>query len=239
MGLAVGYPPGFRLDEHTHDWDQLVHAVEGVLEVRTAAGVWIVPPERAVWVPSGVPHAVECVGRVAMRTLYFPSGSVPSLGRQCCVVRVSALLRELVLHAIVEAPLVPALAAHERLRGVIFDQLAELPELPLELRWPRDARATLVAKRLARDPASTASLSLLARGSGASLRTLERLFRAETGLPLGKWRCQVRLHAALRLLAAGRAVTEVAFDVGYESPSAFIAMFRRELGVTPGKYAAQ
>ena len=70
------------------------------------------------------------------------------------------------------------------------------------------------------------------------MRTLERLFQSETGLSFGKWRQQLRLLYALRLLAAGRPVTAVAFDVGYESASAFIAMFKRTLGVTPHRYFA-
>lgn len=235
-GLALGYPSGYRTPQHAHDWGQLVHAAEGVLEVQAGSSSWIVPPGRAVWVPPGVRHAVAASGPAALRTLYFPPSRAGGLPRRCGVLTVPPLLRELILHAIQLGPLEAGEPAHRRLAGVIHDQLAPLPDLPLELAWPRDPRARSVAEALGREPARPDALEELARGSGASARTLERLFRRETGLSFGRWRQQLRLQAAVRLLALGHPVTEVAFEVGYESPSAFIAMFRRALGTTPGRY---
>ena len=152
------------------------------------------------------------------------------------MVHVSALLRELVLHTVRLGHLDRTVEAEARLGGVLVDQLLEVPALPLSLPQPRDPRARRVADELVASPAGQATLAELARGSGASPRTLERLFLRETGLSFGRWRQRARVLHALRRLAAGQPVTTVALDVGYDSTSAFIAMFRRELGTTPGRY---
>lgn len=234
-GLAVGYPPGFRIDEHGHDWDQLVYARDGVLDVRAGGGAWVVPPHRALWVPAETPHALRCVGAVALRTVYLPPRVARELPRSCCVLDVTPLLRELVTHVVAVAPLWAETAAHRRLAAVLVDQLTATPIEELALPWPSDARAVAVADRLHEAPGDPASVEELALAAGTSPRTIERLFRAETGLPLGRWRQQARALAAVRLLEEGRSVTEVALDVGYESTSAFIAMFKRQFGTTPGR----
>ena len=236
--LAIDYASGTTLAEHSHEWDQLVFASRGVMTVRTTQGAWVVPSHRAVWVPAHVEHSIRMSGTVAMRTLYLRPGDAPDMPGACSVLNVSPLLRELVLHAVSTNVLDGSIPAHVRLLGVIVDQLRARPVVPLELGMPRDPRALRVAVYLDENPGDTGSLEQLARRAGASERTLERIFLAETGLTFGQWRQQLRLHAALRLLAAGERVTTVALDVGYESASSFIAMFRHALGTTPRRYFA-
>jgi AraC-like DNA-binding protein/quercetin dioxygenase-like cupin family protein len=233
--LSWDYASGHAVPEHFHDADQLVYAETGVMTVRTARGTWVVPTRRAVWVPASVPHAIEMLGDVTMKTLYLRPRLVRGLPRRCCVLHVSPLLRELVLHACARGSLGRA-AADARLAGVLLDQLAEARSVPFQLPTPRDARARRVADALARDPADGRPLDGLAAEAGASKRTIERAFRLETGMTFGKWRQQLRLLHATRLLATGAKVTAAALDAGYESPSAFIAMFRRAMGTTPSKY---
>ena len=110
--------------------------------------------------------------------------------------------------------------------------------MPLQLPSPRDVRARRVADALRRDPADARTLEALSGSAGASKRTLERVFAAETGMTFGTWRQQLRLLHATRLLAAGEKVTVAATEAGYESTSAFIAMFRRAMGTTPSRYFA-
>jgi AraC-like DNA-binding protein len=236
--LAYDYRPGHVVPRHYHDHDQLIYACAGVMTVRTDRGSWVVPPQRAIWLPARVAHAIEMTGPVSMRTLYFAPGRVRGPRRDCRVIAVSPLLRELVLHVVVLGPQVTP--GRERLIRVIVDQLAELqaPPLPLDLPWPTEPRAVRLAELLRAQPGS-ARLERLYRQAGASRRTLERLFAVETGLTLGRWRQQLRLLEALRLLAAGQPVTSVALDLGYDSPSAFIVMFRRQLGTTPARYFRQ
>ena len=235
---SVRYSPTTRLQPHTHDWGQLVYALEGVMMVSTHAGSWVVPPQRAVWIPPQVEHWIEMSGFVFMRSLYLVPELTRSLPETCRVIQVSLLLRELILHVVRFGALQRSVPEHGRLVGFLLDQLETVDAVPLELPMPRDPRALRLAERLRANPGEPTPLGELARGTGASTRTLERLFRSETGLTLGRWRQQLRLLQALRLIAAGRAVTTVALDVGYESPSAFISMFKSALGTTPGRYYA-
>ena len=234
--LAMNYPSGRVLERHQHPWGQLVYAFEGVMRVDTADGIWVVPPLRAVWIPAGVAHAIAMSGRVAMRTLYLAPDFGADLSGRCGVFAVPALLRELILHVVSIGALRADRPEQRRLAELVLDQLRALPVAPLELPLPRDPRALRLALRLRDAPGERAPLDTIVRQCGASRRTLERLFCAETGLSLGRWRQQARLLSALDRLAHGDAVTQVALDVGYDSPSAFIATFASSFGTTPGKY---
>jgi len=158
------------------------------------------------------------------------------LPRACCAVNVSPLLRELILACVALGALSALDPAHRRLAGVLFDHLKTLPTVPLQLPPPKDPRAVRLAQILRQTPG--VSLSAAALACRTSLRTLERLFREETHLPLGAWFRRLRLQLALERLAAGATVTEAARHSGYNGPGAFISMFRRELGVTPNQYLA-
>lgn len=235
-GLAVTYRDGHWLDEHTHPWAQLVYAATGVMQVSTPAAAWLVPPTRAIWVPGGTPHRIDMRGTVAMRTLYLaPAAEDPRLGA-CRAIEVAPLLRELILHIVRLGMLDTAKPEHARLEGLLVDLLAAGETAPLELPLPRDPRARAFAERLLAEPGRPDTLAALARGSGASLRTLQRLFQAETRLPLETWRSRARMQQAVVVLAGGASVTETALEAGYQSPSAFIAAFKREFGVTPSRY---
>jgi AraC-like DNA-binding protein len=234
--LAAGYTSGTLLDRHAHDWAQLVYACEGVMSVRSTEGTWVVPSHRGVWIPAGIEHGIAMSGWVSMRTLYIAPAIVGGLPRRCCVVAVPALLRELILHAVTQGTLRGDVPEHRHLVDFLLDQLRALPAVPLELPMPRDARALRLAQRWQDQPGDAAPLDDIVRAAGASRRTLERVFQRETGMSLGRWRQQARLLHAMRLLARGEAVTSTALDVGYESPSAFIAAFTQVMGTTPGRY---
>lgn len=237
-GLAVTYSDRARLDRHSHPWAQLVYAASGVMVVSTPSASWIVPPTRAIWVPAGTPHEILMRGQVAMRTLYLaPSGADARLAA-CRAIEVAPLLRELILHIVRLGMLDADDPAHARLEEVLIDLLAAGETAPLELPLPRDPRALGFAGRLMAEPGHAAPLADLARGAGASLRTLQRLFLAETGLPLETWRGRARMQQAVVSLSAGASVTGAALDAGYQSPSAFIAAFKRTFGVTPARWRA-
>jgi AraC-like DNA-binding protein len=235
-GLAAEYEPGAVIPLHQHSFAQLLYASSGVMTVTTEHGTWVVPPDRAVWVPARVDHAIRMTGRVSMRTLYLSDALGPLAGGSCSVVQVSALLRESILRAVAFAKRYPELGAEARLVAVIADEIRAAPTAPLHLPLPRDPRARRVADALRANPGDPRTLADWARVAGASVRTLERVFERETSLPFGAWRQQARLLRALEQLASGDPVTSVALDLGYETPSAFIAMFRRALGTSPGKY---
>jgi AraC-like DNA-binding protein/quercetin dioxygenase-like cupin family protein len=235
-GLAQTFRDGHRLDRHTHSWAQLVYAASGVMRVATPGAAWLTPPTRAIWVPGGTPHEIEMRGVVAMRTLYLaPSGDRRELAT-CRAIEVAPLLRELILHIVRIGMLDADDPAHGRLEHLLVDLLAAAETAPLELPLPADPRAMGFADRLLAEPGAVVSLAEMARGSGASLRTLQRLFQAQTGLSLEAWRGRARMQQAVVALSAGAPVTEAALDAGYQSASAFIAAFKRAFGVTPARY---
>jgi AraC-like DNA-binding protein len=190
------------------------------MTVRTKVGTWVVPTHRAVWMSAQVPHAITMSGAVAMRTLYFKPRLARTLPTGCCVVNVSPLLKELVLHACEFPSLKMRLPWQKHLIDMILDQLIAIQMVPLQLPHLSDARAIRVADILLANPGNTRTLTQLCKSAGTSKRTLERIFQKEAGMTLGKWRQQLRLMQAVRLLAEGAKVTHAALDAGYNSPSA-------------------
>jgi AraC-like DNA-binding protein len=236
--FSVRYPSGYILPTHAHEWHQLIYGSCGVMTVVTTRGTWVIPPHRAVWVPAGVEHSIELTGSVLMQSLYLAADLEVAVPGNCSAVNVSPLLRELIHHIAAPEMIERGHEVRARLLGVLLDQLEVLPAIPLQLPQPSDPRARRVADWLQHNPDAPGLLKQMARRSGASIRTVERLFQSETGMTFGKWRQQLRLLHALRQLATGRSVTQVALEVGYDSPSAFIAMFRSALGTTPTRYFA-
>jgi AraC-like DNA-binding protein len=234
--LALRFPSGHEVAPHAHPWGQLVYATEGVMTVTTPVGDWVVPPSRAAWVPADTEHSIRATDRVHLRTLYVRPDLTGTLPRDCRVLAVSALLRELILATLESGYLHERIPEQARLAGVLLDRVRVTDEVPLQLPWPTDPRARRVAERAQADLADGTPLAGLADGSGASVRTLERLFVRDTRMTFGRWRQQARLLQALRLLAAGESVTSAGLSVGFASTSAFVAMFRRALGKTPGRW---
>jgi AraC-like DNA-binding protein/quercetin dioxygenase-like cupin family protein len=234
--LTQDYRAGHVVPLHFHDFDQLVYAARGVMTVRTSEGCWVVPTDRAVWIPAAIPHSIAMSGTVAMRTLYLKPRLARGLPRGCSVVNVPPLLKELILHACSLAALRKTVERQRHLIDVILDQLEAVQTVPLQLPNPSDPRALRAAGILLADPSDRRPLTEVCKAAGASKRTVERLFQEEIGMTLGKWRQQLRLMQAMRLLAEGAKVTHAAMEAGYSTPSAFISMFRRALGTTPASY---
>lgn len=234
LGLIL--PPGHRIDSHAHDWPQLIYAVRGVISVTAGAGAWVVPPMRALWVAGGVEHALHMQGRVEMQTLYFRPDFAPVMESACCVINISPLLRELIVSIVAAGALSDTTPSDQARLRLLLDLLVVVPERPLALPMPTDSRARRVAERVLDRVGAPGSLADLARTSGASARTIERAFLDQTGMTFGRWRQQARLLEAIRLLGEGTQVTAVAMSVGYRSPSAFVAAFKKCLGRTPAQY---
>jgi len=227
---------GHVIPEHAHPEDQLVYACRGVMTVRTDAGIWVIPAQRAVWIPAMTPHSIVISGAVSMRTVYLRSKMARKLPRACCVVNVSALLQQLILHLCARQKLSRKSRIHSHLIEVFLDQLETVRAVPLQLPVPTEVRAARVAAMLQQTTGDGHSLESACKQAGASRRTIERLFQQETRLSLGQWRQQLRLMRSLQLLAAGETIGNAALEAGYSTASAFIAMFRKALGTTPGRY---
>lgn len=234
--LALSCHGGQRIPRHRHRAAQLVAAISGVMTVTTRDGTFVVPPQRAVWVPPRIEHSIRMTGEVAMRTLYVAPALAAKLPARCCVVHVTPLLRELVLRVVDFPKRWDRRGREARIAALVLDEIERASVAPLHLPLPADPRSARVTRALRAEPADARTLAALARSAGASSRTLARLFQRETGMGFRAWRQQLRLQRALERLAAGEPVTTVALDLGYESPSAFSAMFRKALGVPPSRY---
>jgi len=227
---------GHNIHGHAHSWGQVIFASRGVMQVDADGCRWTVPPMRCLWVPAGVEHQIRIIAETWMRTIYVKPELASDLPANCTVLNVSPLLREVILETLRLGMLWQQVAPHAHLTAVLIDQLLTANEMQLKIKMPLDRRALRLADAISDDPADRTPLNDLARIAGASARTLERLFVEETGLSVGRWRQQARLMMAVRLLIEGAPVNHAAFASGYENPSAFVAMFRREMGITPGQY---
>jgi AraC-like DNA-binding protein/quercetin dioxygenase-like cupin family protein len=240
--LASGYPRGTRLDLHAHREAQLVFAAEGLMQVETPKGRWLVPPDRAVWVPARLAHAIDVLADVEMRSIYFQprwlASRAPS--RQLkgeFVVRVGPLLRELVLALFEER------SDSERvmlLAGVVVGELARAGDATTFMPMPSDQKAREVAELLLKNPADDRDLDTLARSVGVSGRTLSRLFPQETQLTFKVWRQRARIIGAIEMLGQPRqSIKRVATRLGFASTAAFSFAFRQVTGQTPTAFLSR
>ena len=224
---------GYR---HSHPWVQFSYAISGVLEIQTAQGRFIAPPQRAVWIPAGVKHRVHCSADTQIRSLYIDQQALTHAPLNCRVVEVSALLKELI-RAFADLPVeYDEDSAAGRLAEVLLDQLTYAPDTGLMLPLPSDKRLHKIVTQLQKYPDASDTLSQWAQRLQLSEKTLSRLFVQQTGLTFRVWRQRLRLLSALPLLEKKQSVTEVALACGYESMSAFIAAFGQHFGSTPGEF---
>jgi AraC-like DNA-binding protein len=221
---------------HRHMSHQLLFAASGAMTVSGDRQTWMIPPGRAVLIPAGVPHAIRMWGDVAMRSLYFAADApaVPLRIDTCRVISVRPLLRELILRVAELAALDSRVDTDTNVMRVLMDELESARVEPLLLPLPTDARAKKAADIVLTNPADAATADVLARHAGLSTRTLERLFRAQTGMRFGLWRQKARLLESVHVLVEGGSVTDAALESGYSSVSAYIAAFKQTFGCTPG-----
>ncbi|NER59040.1 AraC family transcriptional regulator [Pseudomonas sp. MAFF212428] len=238
---ANDYADGQHFAEHTHPRGQFAYAACGVITVYTDQGNWVVPPQRAIWVPAGVPHAMSMNGPVTMLNTYIDSAAATRLGlpAQCQVSGVSALLRQL----LGEAMDVPTLYAEQSRDGhlmhLLLHEIAGMQPLSLNAPLPREPRLAEACRHLLAQPSLEVGIEAMSRQVGMSRRTFTRLFRQQTGISFVEWRQQACLLSAVVRLGNGEAITRVATDLGYSSPSAFTSVFRRALGQAPSRYFAK
>ena len=233
---ATDYPAGWVVAPHTHAKHQLIHAVHGVMVVRSEAGHWVVPPTRGIWMPAGTTHGIRSIGELHMRSIYVKTGAHPGFSATPGAVAISPLLRELIKAAVEVTHPIARNSRDSRLMRLLLDELHALPALPLHLPWPGDPRLVTICTRLQQQPDDASTLSDWAGRLAVDVKTIQRLFAAQTGMTFGQWRQQARLLRALELLASGEKVLEVALTLGYDSPSAFATMFKRQFGQTPSQF---
>jgi len=234
--MPKDFASGFEILPHHHERAQLIHATAGTMRVATDDGVWVVPPQRALWVPAGVRHSIVMLGDTTMRTLYVRDDAAAAMPTACRVLSISPLLRELIVRA-TELPLQYDESGPDgHVIALILSELEGLQSLSLQLPMPHDPKLRGLCQALLDQPGDARPLEAWARTINTSARTLARRFQSETGLSFGAWRQQARVLEAMGRLGGGEPVTQVALDLGYESVSAFSAMFHRATGASPSRF---
>lgn len=238
IGFSDDYPAGFVDPLHSHAESQLSYSAWGTISIITETSSFVLPPHRAIWIPAGTLHELHCRADVSTYTLYID----PAIGRQpvqCRVFEVSDLVRALIFEVGRFSVGYDVEGREGRIAQLLLDEVELMPGIPSEIAMPRDRRLLRVCRELIDDPADQRNIDDWANVAGMGRRTFTRLFKDETGAGFAAWRQQVRLMAALSRLALGQPITTVAFDVGYESASAFTAMFHRAFGQPPSAYVTK
>jgi AraC-like DNA-binding protein/quercetin dioxygenase-like cupin family protein len=223
---------------HSHRKGQLMYTLRGVIHCQIEAGIWIVPPQCALWIPGGLPHAARGSGEAEVYCLLIDPDAAGALPAQCCTLSVSGLLHELISKAVSFPQLYDEDGAQGRLIRTLLDELAQAPIEELHLPMPRDPRLRRLADSLLADPGDKTTLGQWAMRIGMSERSMTRLLLEEFGLSFGRWRRQLHVILSLQRLARGDSVQRVALDLGYENASGFITMFRKAVGQPPARYLA-
>jgi AraC-like DNA-binding protein len=239
FGAEVSDVGGFELDHHRHKKGQVLLVQRGALSCEVEGGLWVVPPRSAVWIPGGALHAIKATGPLEGYNAFVDPAAATHLPKICCAVSVTPLLRELLTRAAHLPYAYEEGGANTRLVDVLLDELAAAQVEDLHLPMPTDPRLRRIVDEMMASPASRGSLDSWARRAGMSERTLMRLISRETGMSFGRWRQQLCVVLAVKWLAGGAAIQQVASDLGYESVPSFVTMFRKALGTSPGRYMAE
>ncbi|MFP0195788.1 AraC family transcriptional regulator [Pseudomonas sp. PHC1] len=236
--LARTYPRGLFIEPHEHVWGQLLYAMSGVMWVETPHEALVVPPQRAVWLPPGVPHGIRVVSDLQMRNIYLRPALAATLDETVQVIEVGGLLRELIVGLVAQGDSGDA-GYYEALVGLALLELKRARRSQLKIPLPDDADRRLMSlcQAVMAAPSLDIPFEQHAENAGASVRTLARLFKEGLGMGFAEWRRQVQLATAVAELIQGVPVSAIARELGY-SPSSFSDMFRRELGVAPSQFVA-
>ncbi|MEV4347074.1 AraC family transcriptional regulator [Actinoplanes sp. NPDC049596] len=220
-------------ETHTHDGPEFLWTTTATVTVTTESRDWLLPPGYGIWIPAHVPHAgaVRHPGEGGLMAM--DPGRCPITWTSVTGVRVTPLLRELLAYVLDADPADPTRPAAESL---MLRLITPCPAHDIAITIPTDQRLRTIAERLLTDPSDQRELADWADLAHASVRTLTRLFRSETGLSFAEWRTRVRIRAAIQKLSTGTPVGVTARQVGYRKTSAFIAVFHRATGQTPGTY---
>lgn len=222
---------------HHHRKGQLILALKGAITCEVAHARWMVPPLHAMWLPGEVAHSNRATPHAQLCFLFIEPWSLV-MPEQCCTLKLSPLVRELILALATRSPAQRREPATQRLVQVLFDELPLQPQMHLQLPVSAHAKIRQMVDSMENNPAERQTLAQWAQIFAMSERNLARLVVKETGLSFRRWRHQMQLILALRLLIAGQPVQQIAQALGYDSTTAFITMFKKGLGETPGRYLA-
>ncbi|QKJ85044.1 AraC family transcriptional regulator [Paramixta manurensis] len=230
------YGAGSTEPWHAHEQGQLIFTTAGVVRIQTEQQVWILAPFQALWLPGGIPHQLYAINPVTTSNVYLTADASRQYSTDFRCLQVTPLLQALVEELVV-APLPHGVARHEALTALLYNELSWVPPARVcQIVFPLDRRARTVCDALCQAPANNETLACWGQKVGASERTLARIFREQTRHSFAGWRQNLRLAEAICYLAQGQSIKRLSAELGYQSTSAFIAMFRKQLGTTPQRF---
>lgn len=224
-----------EIPQHQHRKGQLILALHGAITCKVENAMWMVPPQYAVWIPGQMPHSNYATPLARLCFLFIEPGTA-KMPDYCCTLKISTLVRELILTLAERDEAGRNREAGQRLIAVLFDELPRQPVQHLQLPVSPHPKIRLMAEAMAAEPARRQTLAQWAQQLAMSERSLARLVQKETGLSFRRWRQQLQLILAVQGLVCGQTVQQVAHALGYDSTTAFITMFRKGLGQTPARY---
>lgn len=230
-------PDEQHIPRHHHRKGQLILALSGAITCEVERARWMVPPQFAVWIPGGMPHSNRATPQAELCFLFIEPGAA-QMPDHCCSLKISPLVRELILTLAQRPAKTHQTPQMQRLTQVLFDELPRQAEHQLQLPVSAHPKIRQMVETIEAEPAHWQTLNQWADRFAMSERNLARLEVKETGLNFRRWRHQLQLILALQMLVRGLAVQQVALALGYDSTTAFITMFRKGLGQTPGRYLA-
>ncbi len=233
------YPERKEMGFHHHRKGELLLAMRGVLTCEVDGGLWIVPPRSAIWVPGGVVHKFVAAGTLECYVAFIDPSVASDLPSTCCALTATPLLRELLIRSASLPTMYESGGIETHLVTLLLDEIAIAPLGNLHLPMPTDGRLREMVEMITANPADRSTMETWARRVGMSERTMARVLNSQTGMSFGRWRQQLHLMLAVQWLGAGASVQQVSDDLGYESASSFVSMFRKKLGSPPARYMSE
>ena len=237
VGLSIA-SGGLESEPHAHREAQIMVLVRGELTCESAGALWIVPPNSALWIPPSVTHRIRARAPLEGYTVFLKPRAAPNLPKDCCTVSVTPLFRELLFRLATRPANYDPRGPDAKLVSVLLHELTTVSVENHRLPMPSDPRLRRLLDAMTADPSNGATIKEWAKQIGVSDRTLNRLLVEETGLTFGRWRRQLHIILAIQKMSRGATVQRVALELGYESASGFVTMFRKTLGVAPARYMA-
>ena len=239
FGIAMETTGRLELDFHRHKKAQVLLCLRGVLTCEAAGGLWLVPPHSAIWIPGDMLHAIKAEGTIEGYNAFLDPAIPSQLPPTCCTFTATPLLRELLIRSAGFPALYPEGGMESHLVTLLSDEINAAPISTLHLPMPVDERLRRIVGMMLATPSERGTIETWAKWAGLSERTLSRLVAQQTGMSFGRWRQQFTVVLAVQWLTKGASIQQVAADLGYESASSFVTMFRKSIGVSPGRYMAE
>ncbi len=236
VSIANEFNAWTLVESHSHPWSQLAYSSKGIMHIETNKGTFVIPPEQALWLPPHTEHKHYCRNPVSYRSFHIDPDWSKLLGNQVKPLTIDTLLKSIILEVSSWPKDYKETDQTHRLLRVMLDRLAAAPTSQLFMPNNYDKRLVQIVETLNLDPTNKWTIEQWAFQVGASSRTLNRLFNKSYGMGFSMWKQKLKILKSLEMLASDIPLTDIAYNLGYGSTSAFINGFKKQLNCSPKKY---